>query len=55
VDTNGNLFIADTYNNRLRRVDASTGIITTVAGNGQFSFAGDGGPATAAPCGFRLE
>jgi sugar lactone lactonase YvrE len=59
VDTNGNLFIADTYNNRLRRVDASTGLITTVAGNGQFSFAGDGGPATAAalwfPIGVRVD
>jgi sugar lactone lactonase YvrE len=59
VDTNGNLFIADAYNNRVRRVDASTEIITTVAGNGQFSFAGDGGPAAAAalwfPIGVRVD
>jgi trimeric autotransporter adhesin len=51
VDTNGNLFIADTYNNRIRRVDAQTGVITTVAGSSSFngpqsgSFGGDGGPA----------
>src|SRR2546427_6994426 len=32
VDTDGNLFIADLYNHRVRRVDASTGIITTFAG-----------------------
>src|SRR2546430_9001911 len=33
LDTNGNLFIADAYNCRVRRVDASTGIITTIAGD----------------------
>src|SRR2546421_184624 len=48
VDTNGNVFIADAYNCRVRRVDAATGIITTVAAHGQFSFSGDEGPATAA-------
>jgi sugar lactone lactonase YvrE len=48
VDAFGNLFIADTYNNRIRRVDAATQIITTVAGNGQYSFSGDNGPATSA-------
>ncbi len=47
VDTSGNLFIADTGNNRVRRVDAS-GTITTVAGNGAEGFSGDGGPATSA-------
>ncbi len=59
VDTNGNVFIADAYNCRVRRVDAATGIITTVAGNGQFSFSGDDGPATAAalwfPIGVRVD
>jgi sugar lactone lactonase YvrE len=48
VDGAGNLFIADTDNNRIRRVDAATGIITTVAGSGAAGFSGDGGPATAA-------
>jgi len=48
VDGSGNLFIADRWNNRIRRVDASTGNITTVAGNGTASFGGDGGPATSA-------
>ncbi len=48
IDGSGNIFIADTYNNRIRRVDASSGIITTVAGNGQQSYSGDGGPATSA-------
>ena len=46
VDSAGNLFIADTFNQRIRRVDAATGIITTVAGNGTFGFSGDGGLAT---------
>jgi YVTN family beta-propeller protein len=45
VDGAGNLFIADD-NNRIRRVDAGTGIITTVAGNGTAGFSGDGGWAT---------
>ncbi len=49
IDSFGSLFIADTFNNRVRRVDASTGIITTVAGNGAQGFGGNGGPATAAP------
>src|ERR1700691_1814011 len=47
VDASGNLFIADTYNSRIREVSAS-GIITTVAGNGASGFSGDGGPATSA-------
>jgi N-acetylneuraminic acid mutarotase len=48
LDSSGNIFIADQGNNRIRRVDAVTGIITTVAGNGIGSYAGDGGPATSA-------
>jgi uncharacterized protein (TIGR03437 family) len=46
VDSAGNLYIADTYNGRIRKV--SGGTITTVAGNGSFGFYGDGGPATSA-------
>ena len=45
VDGTGNLYIADTVNHRIRRVDAATGVITTVAGNGIKGFSGDGGPA----------
>ncbi|MDA2933392.1 IPT/TIG domain-containing protein [Acidobacteria bacterium AH-259-D05] len=52
VDVAGNLFIADGFSHRVRRVDAVTGIITTVAGSGQVGFSGDGGPATAAALGF---
>lgn len=48
VDGAGNLFIADQRNQRIRRVDAATGIITTVVGTGVGGFAGDGGPATSA-------
>jgi DNA-binding beta-propeller fold protein YncE len=47
-DAAGNLYFADTFNNRIRRVDATSGIITTIAGNGDKGYAGDGGPATAA-------
>lgn len=45
VDTAGNLFIADSGNSRIRRVDAITGVITTIAGNGKAAFSGDVGPA----------
>jgi len=47
VDSAGNLFIADTENLRIRRIDAE-GVITTIAGNGARGFGGDGGPATEA-------
>ncbi len=46
-DTQGNLYIADRYNSRVRRVTPG-GSIATVAGNGTFGFSGDGGRATAA-------
>ena len=45
-DKAGNLYFSDTFNHRIRKVDAKTGIITTVAGNGKKGFAGDGGKAT---------
>jgi sugar lactone lactonase YvrE len=52
LDTSGNMYIADTDNQRVRRIDAVTGIITTVAGNGgggpDGGYSGDGGPATSA-------
>ena len=45
VDKTGNLYIADPFNNRVRRVDPN-GVITTYVGNGSIGFSGDGGPAT---------
>ena len=48
LDGRGNLYIADDANHRVRRVDAATGIISTVAGTGRASFGGDGGAATSA-------
>lgn len=47
-DRFGNLFIVDGQNNRIRKVDLLTGIITTVVGNGTAGFSGDNGAATAA-------
>src|SRR5712691_406863 len=59
LDKAGNLFIADTFNYRIRRVDAVSGIITTIAGNGVQALSGDGGPATNAslfaPSGLALD
>lgn len=66
TDEAGNLYIADRFNNRIRKVDAVTGIITTVAGDGyidaglksdgfynaQGRYSGDGGPATQASLNF---
>src|SRR5437773_2623248 len=58
-DRAGNLYFSDTFNHRIRKVDAKTGTITTVAGNGTKGFSGDGGKATDAslnePYGVALD
>ena len=55
----GNVYIADTYNHRIRKVTVSTGIITTIAGTGSGSYSGDNGAATSAtlyyPSGVALD
>lgn len=48
LDSSGNLYIADIGNARVRKVTISTGIITTVAGDGTSGYAGDGGQASSA-------
>jgi sugar lactone lactonase YvrE len=59
VDRAGNLFFSDTLNHCVRRVDAKTQVITTVAGCGKKGYSGDGGPATEAtmnePYGIALD
>ena len=58
IDSAGNIYIADSKNNRVRRVDVN-GFITTVAGSGTAGFSGDGGAATTAelngPQGIALD
>lgn len=58
-DKAGNLYFSDTNNHRVRKVDAKTGTVSTVAGNGKKAFAGDGGKATDAslnePYGIELD
>ncbi len=48
VDASGNVFVADAEQNRVRRIDATTGLISTVAGTGDAGSDGDGGPAASA-------
>ena len=48
LDTAGNVYIADSWNHRIRKVTISTGIITTFAGTGTASYSGDNGPAMSA-------
>ncbi len=54
LDAAGFLYICDSSNHNVRRVNLSTGIITTYAGNGLAAFAGDGGQATSASLMFPL-
>jgi sugar lactone lactonase YvrE len=54
ADGAGNLYIADTYNSRIRKLDVN-GIITTVAGNGTAGFSGDGGSAVSASVNFPFS
>jgi sugar lactone lactonase YvrE len=44
LDTNGDIYIVDRFNAAIRKVEAATGIITTVAGTGEPGYSGDGGP-----------
>lgn len=48
VDRGGNLYVCDSHNHRVRRVDAATGVMTTVVGTGVVGAVGDGGAAVAA-------
>jgi sugar lactone lactonase YvrE len=58
-DAAGNLYLSGSNNDRIRRVDAVTGVITTVAGDGNPGYSGDGGPATQAmintPAGIMID
>ncbi len=59
LDSSGNLYICDLYNNRVRKVDASTGVISTFVGSGTSSSTGDGSSVTSAtvygPCYSRFD
>jgi sugar lactone lactonase YvrE len=48
---NGDVLVADTWNNRIRKINSKTGLITTLAGTGRKGFSGDGGPAAKAEFG----
>lgn len=52
VDGSGNVYISDVNNSRVRKITAADGKISTIAGNGQPGYSGDGGPATAAALNF---
>lgn len=48
VDQQGRIYLADTFNQKIRRIDLAANTVTTIAGNGTRGFSGDGGPATEA-------
>ena len=54
VDGAGNVYIADTVNNRIRKIDAATETVSTIAGTGERGYSGDGGPATGARLSFPI-
>jgi sugar lactone lactonase YvrE len=51
VGPDGDLYIADTFNNCVRKIDLKTGVVTRVAGTGKKAYSGDGGPAVSADFG----
>ena len=51
VGPDGDLYVADTFNNCVRKIDLKTGVITRVAGTGKKAYSGDGGPAVSADFG----
>jgi sugar lactone lactonase YvrE len=59
TDSTGNVYIADSANNRIRKVDIASGLISTIAGNGTAAFGGDGAAATSAslnnPTGITID
>jgi hypothetical protein len=55
LDDAGNMYIVDQQNFRVRRIDAASGMVSTVAGNGTFGTEGDNGPATAAQLSFEAN
>ncbi len=59
IDSSGNVYFNEAFNHRLRKITASTGIITTYAGTGASSYSGDKGQAASAalynPIGLCLD
>ena len=48
IDANGDIYFAQRFDPAVRKIDSSTGIISTVAGTGEFGYSGDGGPGNQA-------
>ena len=55
TDAAGNVYLSDNGNSVVRKINVSTGIITTIAGNGTSGYSGDGGPATSARLQFNFD